>query len=158
MSRGRLIRPLVAVIEQLDTEATRAAGNYDATFRTLKPGKEPIYGAPVEVPAQVEMTSWETRRQTQAGDVPGSKLALVFHFLDLEKAGLVVDGRAVFRKGDRLTELRSRDGTKIEELVSSEAGGLYVVEVQPAGLGLGGRRNLLLVFFQERARGLTSNP
>lgn len=150
---------MIAVIEQLDTAATAAAGNYDADFRSFKPGKAPVYMAAVEIPAQVEMTGWQTRRQTQAGDVPASRLALVFHYRDLERL-LLVDGAGggMLRKGDRLTEIRSRDGSKLEEIVPAETGGLYANEVQPAGLGLGGRRNLVVVFFGERAQGLTANP
>lgn len=159
-ARGRLICPLVVELARLDTDATRAAGGYDTTFKTMKPGVARRELPVVRLRAQVEMGKWEGQNQTQAGNVPDSRLTLAFHFRDLEAAGLVdlATGDAKIRVGDRLVAIYDRTGTVKDATVKTANGGLYATEVQHAGLGLGGRRNLLVVVFDERPQGLTSNP
>lgn len=157
--RGRLIFPMVVEIARLDTDATRLAGRYDATFRTMKPGTERVEMAPVRLLAQVEMGAWQAQNQTQAGNIPDSRLTLVFHYEELESKGLVdTNGAALIRVNDRLLGIYSRDGARLEEYLPKEKGGLYAVEVQPAGIGLGGRRNLLVVAFADRPLGLQASP
>lgn len=157
--RGRLIAPLTAEIVRLSPSATSTAGAYDADFRTMVPGAARSELAPVRLRAQVEMGQWQAQRFLQAGNLPDSRLSLVFHFRELEQQGLVdVNGAALIRVGDRLTALYDRGNSILESLVPNRTGGLYITEAQPAGLGMGGRRNLLLCIFEDRPKGLVSNP
>ncbi len=165
--RGRLICPLIAEIARIDTTATAEAGGYDPVFRTPRlsyPGgvrtKATLYMDPVRVPAQVGTDAWEDQRQQPAGNAPGSRLMLVMHYRDLERLGLVdaTTREALFRVDDRLLQLYERRSGRPTDHVRPEAGGLYAVQVSPAGQGLGGCRNLLVVTFQERAQGLTTAP
>ncbi len=148
-------------LARLDTAATAAAGRYDPDFKTLVPGTKRVEISPnVRLLAQVEMGRWEGQQQLQAGNAPDSRLTLVFHFSELEEKGLVdaASGHAKINVGDRLVGIWDRTGALLEQLVRAEAGGLYATEVQPAGIGLGGRRNLLVVVFDERTPGLQTNP
>lgn len=159
--RGQLICPLQIELARLDTNTTAAGGaGYDKDFRTLVPSGPGRKELPViRLFAQVEMSKWEGQNQLQAGNQPDSKLTLVFHYRELERKGLVdTAGKAMIRVNDRLVAVYSRNGVIQEEFVRPEAGGLYATEVQPAGLGLAGRRNLLVVTFDERPQGLTANP
>lgn len=160
-ARGRLINPLQVDIARLDTNAVAIANDYDADFRTYKPGGAGRKELPVvRLSAQIEMARWEAQQQLQGGNQPDSRLALVFHFRELEAKGLVdtSTGDALIRVNDRLVAIYARDGVTKEATVKLGSGGLYATEVQPAGLGLGGRRNLLLVVFDERPQGLSANP
>jgi hypothetical protein len=154
---NRLQHPLLADVERVDLGASRAAGAFDDAFRTHRPGTEPTYLAAVTVLAQVEMGVWEGRNQREAGDVPDSRVTLVFHYDDLRRRGLVdpETGEAVFKKGDRLVRLRERWTGRVAQTVRVEAGGLYATKVEPGGIGLDGLRNLLVVSFDERQHGLT---
>lgn len=165
--RGRLICPLIAEIARLDTSGTANAGGYDADFRSTKttyPGgvrtSSRVELAPVQVFCQVELATWERQQQQAAGNQPDSGLTLVFHYRELERRGLVdpATSEALFRVNDRLVRLLDRRTGNANELVRVAAGGLYATQVSPAGAGLGGRRNLLLVTFDDRAQGLTSAP
>ena len=159
-ARGKLICPLVVELARIDTKGTKDAGHYDPTFRTMKPGTTRSELASIKLHAQVEHGRWEAQNQTQAGNVPDSRLTLVFHFRELEALGLVDanTGDALIRIGDRLVAIYDRTGTVKDMTVKVPSGGLYVTEVSPAGSGLGGRRNLLVAVFDERATGLVANP
>ena len=165
--RGRLINPFIAEIAQLDTLATEAdpdgAGvllsGYDRVF--AEPVKLPsgasarVEKAPIRVLCQVEDQNFERQQQTTRGDAPDTNFTLVFHFNDLEAAGLVdlVTGEATIRKNDRLVAIRRARDESLIQSVDPERGGMYVVESTPASFGLsGGERNLLLVRFEERAK------
>jgi hypothetical protein len=158
--RGALIFPMVAELARLNTAATRAASKYDDDFKTLKPGQAPTYHTAVRLKAQVEMGAWQSQNQLQAGNAPDSRLTLVFHFSELETLGLIdaTNGGAMLRVGDKLLGIYDRSGTRLEHLVSEASGGLFATEVQPGGIGLGGRRNLLVMSFEQRGKGLSSNP
>jgi len=159
MTRGRLIFPFMASYRRLDVEAMATVG-YDDVYR------EPILiddGSPlgasgriemdaVLVPAQVEDRAMNELRMTGAGNTPRSEVTVVHHFRDLEGIGLVGDdGMALLRVGDRLEAIYDRDGAKV--LDAPAPPGLYVVEARPAGMGLGRRRNLLVVTLRERTEG-----
>lgn len=166
MYRGRLINPFTVVIARLDTVQTRnvdpdgageLTGGFDDVFR------EPHVvdgggGARVSVreeqevslPAQIEDRVGEQLRPFPSGDSPAMSMQLTLHFKDLEAAGLVgSDGVAAIHKRDRLVEIRD---PKTNDLIQSYRGspGLYVVEVTPAGFGIGLKRNLLLVRLEQR--------
>lgn len=165
--RGRLLFPMTVELARLDTNATSLAGGYDADFKTVKttyPAGVKT-SARVELPivtlkAQVEMGKWQGQQSLQAGNAPDTRLTLVFHFRELEAKGLVdpTTGDALIRVNDRLVNVYSRSGSILEQKVRTAAGSLYATEVQPAGIGLGGRRNLLVVTFDERTQGLSTNP
>jgi hypothetical protein len=157
--RGKLIRPLIAELARIDTNATAVAGKYDPDFRTMKPGTTRNELPLIRLKAQVEMGRWQGQQQMQAGNEPDSRLTLVFHFKELEQNGLVDlnTGDALIRINDRLVAIYGRGGQK-DITVPVPDGGLFATEVQPGGIGLGGRRNLLIVSFDERAQGLTANP
>ena len=157
---NRLQNPLVAEIERVDLDGARAAGDYDDVFRTRKPGAEPRYLAAVRVPAQVELGQWGQRNQREAGDAPDTRVTLVMHYDELRRLGLVdpETHEALFRKGDRLVRILERRTFLPAQGVRVAEGGLYATSVGPAGAGLDGKRNLLLVSFDERPRGLTGAP
>ena len=157
---NRLQHPLVAEVERVDLDGARAAGDYDDVFRTRKPGVEPRYLPAVRVLAQVELVQWGQRNQREAGDAPDTRVTLVMHHDELRRLGLVdpETQEALFRKGDRLVRLLERRTLRPAQLVRVIEGGLYATSVGPAGAGLDGRRNLLLMVFDERPRGLTGAP
>lgn len=159
-ARGKLICPLVVELARLDTKGTHDAGGYDPTFKTMTPGVARRELPSIKLHAQVEHGRWEAQNQTQAGNVPDSRLTLVFHFRELEALSLVDanTGDALIRIGDRLVAIYDRTGTVKDMSVKLPSGGLYATEVAPGGSGLGGRRNLLVVVFDERAQGLVANP
>lgn len=165
--RGRLINPFIAEIAQLDTLATAAdpdgggafTSGYDRVFAEpvkLSSGASArVEKAPIRVLCQVEDQAFERQQQTARGDAPDTTYTLVFHFADLETAGLVdpTTGEATIRKNDRLVALRRARDESLIQAIDPEKGGMYVVEATPASFGLsGGERNLLLVRLEERAK------
>lgn len=90
-----------------------------------------------------------------SGNAPESQLTLVFHFAELEDRGLVdaATGEALIRVNDRLSALKRLDGALVQKI---PAPGLFATEPQIGGLGIAGRRNLLIVSFDVRPQGLTS--
>jgi len=97
--RGKLINPFLAEIAQLDTVATAAdpddtgpaTSGYDPDFKETV-----VFGAlsgsrvdarresaPIRVPCQVEVGTFEVLQQLAAGNSPNSRIVLVFHFRDL---------------------------------------------------------------------------
>ena len=167
--RGRLINPLAAELAQLDTAATAAdpdgpgprTSGYDADFHetVLMPSaggrdRDARREKPsIRVPCQIEVQSFGALTELATGNSPRSRLVLVFHFADLEQLGLVdpATGDALLRVGDRLVTIRDlRTGALVQAVRTPP--GLYLTEPQPQ-FGLGGRRNLLLATFGERALG-----
>ena len=171
--RGRLIFPFKAVIARLDTVETRidpdGAGSlssgYDDDFR--EPTLHTESGARVddrketlvEVPCQYEDRTFENLQMMPAGDSPTTNILLTMHFCDLERLGLVdpVTGVARIHKNDRLVEIMETcSGDRVQEYRNPP--GVFVTQAVPAGLGIGLKRNLLLVTFQSReqsVRGVT---
>lgn len=164
--RGRLINPFLAEIAQLDTVSTDAdpdglgplTSGYDDDFKetavvALPSGKradarkeKPL----LRIPCQVEVSTFETLVQLASGASPTSRVALVFHFRDLESMALVDahTGEALLRVNDRLVGIYTMHGELVQAIRTPP--GLYATEVQPQSFGLGLLRNLLLVTFQER--------
>lgn len=166
-SRGYLIHPFTAKIGRLDTVKTRAhdpagtvASGYDDVFRepvVTTDGaerKEARQETVVCAPCQVEDATHKMLVQGPGGDSPSNRIALVFHFQDLERLGLVdtTSKQPRIRPRDRLISLHILCSGKLEQTFDEEPG-WYCVESKPAGFGLGGRRNLLICTFQERERG-----
>jgi hypothetical protein len=160
--RGRLVFRFLAEVHRLDTLATATTPpGYDEDF------KEPALldvgegvGArvrrehpPVLVPCQVEPQVFEALQEFASGSVPSSRVLLLCHFRDLERAGLVdpATGDALVRIGDRLGALFDSGGALVQRIRTPP--GLYVTEARPIGFGLfmpRPRRNLLQLVFEER--------
>jgi hypothetical protein len=165
MSRGRLLCWFLAELYRLDTSATAAdpddAGSldsgYDPEFReTVRVADATWQGASarqeqaaIRVKCQVEVNTFGALQAMLSGHEAESHMVLVFHFRDLERAGLVETSTkdAKIRVHARLTALYNRR-SELEQTVGDP--GLYAVDAQPASLGLGLRRNLLLVTFKGR--------
>lgn len=165
----RLINPFLAELAQLDTAATNldpdGAGpktsGYDHVFR------EPIKVNPVgglgtsarqekpliRVASQVEIGVFDALRQYAAGAAWDSRMSLVMDFSDLEERGLVdMNGEATIRVGDRLNAIYHYDDESLVQRIRNPPG-LFVVEVAPQSFGIGRRRGLLFVRFDERMPG-----
>jgi hypothetical protein len=164
MNRGRLICPFLATLHRLDTRAIETAVGYDPDFRAPKityPGNVGARSSSrrefpaVDLRCQVEVGKWEAQRQMASGDAPDSQLTLIFHFADLEALSLVdaVTGDALIRVSDRLSAIKRLDGSLVQQIPDP---GLFATEPQIGGLGIGGRRNLLIVTFDVRPQGLTT--
>lgn len=170
--RGRLIYRFKARLHIHDTQTQANADvapgvpGFDSDFR--EPATVDLDGDGVaerirpELPAvlvdcQVEPDKLDILNMRPSGNDPQSMVELVFHFRDLEAAGLVdtVDGIARLRPGTRLSELLT---TSLESIqLMAPPTGLFAVEARPIGWGLGlrgSRRNLLLVRFGSRSEGI----
>jgi hypothetical protein len=162
----------VAELAQLDTvQMTRdpdGAGpqtsGYDLDFKEpviIQASTEDLTGQPlreercVRVRCQIEDKVMEGIRQVLGGTSPDSAITMVFHFKDLEDAGMVDDdGKATIRVNDRLAKILDCDENVIEEIIDPP--GLFVLSATSAGFGLGRHRNLLVVDFGERELGVQS--
>jgi hypothetical protein len=155
----RLVRPLLVEIAQLDTEASR----YDADFQ------EPALGSPgpdgvgsrtraetplVRVPAQVEAGPFERLQQSMGGNLPDTRLVLVFDYDDLVRLALIdpATNETTLRPGDRLVQILNGAGTVLE--IFPDPPGMFLTELRP-GYGLERYRNILLAFVNDREQGIT---
>lgn len=167
--RGKLINPFKVLLARYDTTATAAntsggqqSGGFDPDFR--EPTRNPTTGksarseyAPVLLPCQVEVGTYDAQQMQSGGDDPDGRIVLVYHFRDLEGAGLVAaNGVALLRPNDRLVSIhRYDDETLIQSFEPADApdGGYFCTEAQPQSFGLrGGARNLLLCTYVNRDR------
>lgn len=161
--RGRLIFPQIARIYPLDTAAMAASAapeGYDDIFREPRalPGEGGAVvarteGDPIDLPCQVEVPRFDAARAMAHGIDMSTLLALVFHYGDLERLGLVEDdtGEAKIRIGDRLEGIyHARTGKLIRRLSQP----LFAIQVEDRSFGLtSGERNLLVVTFADRSPG-----
>ncbi len=168
--RGRLINPFLAELARLDTVATAEdpdgagplASGYDRDFKetVIVPdtgwrGRDGRREKPlIQLPCQVEVSSFGELQELMTGMSPRSHLVLVFHFQDLERMNLVDPGTgdALLRVDDRLVSIRDYHTGELVQAVRTPPG-LYITEVQPQSFGIGLRRNLLFAIFNERALG-----
>jgi len=169
-----LLNIVDAVILRLDTEGTRAtapptsAKGYSDVFR------EPIVydeeaGASIEgrkstrtemaavrVPCQVETGQFDELRQSFAGDLPRSEMALVFHRKDLLPLGLIdpTSGNVTIKKGDRIEKLEKHNVPGVIALRLPSKEGLFVNQVLPASWGFGpDGYDLHIAFLSQRDEG-----
>lgn len=167
--RGRLINPMLVEVALLDTDATAAdpdgpgplPSGYDPDFHEpvrLPDGSSARKETSVKLPAQVEIDTLERLNETGAGNVPAGSMRCIFHFQDLEDAGLVdaTTGEAKIRIDSRLVAIyHLTDGTLIQKIRTPP--GLYCIEAAPQSFGLsGGERNLLVCTFSPRDQGLAA--
>lgn len=169
MPRGRLIFPFLIGLRQLDTAATAAdpdgagelTSGYDEIFReperVLSDPDDQIgesarvEAAEIQFPVQIEPAQFERLEMMIGGESSNSRFAVITHFAELERLGLVeaATGRPTIRKGDRLQAIYNvRTGARIETIPNPP--GLFIVQVQSRGFGLGPERNLLLLSFEDR--------
>jgi len=160
--RGRLIWPVRAKIEQLDTAATKAnpgtqPSGYDRIFREPVKfeagGDSRVYRDPVMVPCQFKDRAsgpYDKLEQFPDGRVLRFRLRLLFHYRDLEMMGLVDgEGRCAFQPSDRLCALYENDGTTLIRTFNETP--LYCVHVQDRSFGLSAlKRNLVMLYFDDR--------
>lgn len=160
--RGRLIFAFEAELAPLSTTATAAASGYDSDFKEpkrLAPAAGQGAGtsareesAAVFVPVQVEEGAFEKLQQFFSGNAPGMRLALVAHFAWLEEHGLVdpATGNPMLPVGTRLVAIRDKDG----QLATTMRVPLYLTEALPGSYGLGRKRNLCILTFEPRDKGV----
>jgi hypothetical protein len=164
--RGRLIWPFLAAIRQYDPEATYTG--------PPSPGFDPDFMEPVQIAdgtaagshsarrekaeirlrCQFEDEEEEKLRQLQDGAAPKARISLVFHFADLERAGMVdaATGDPKIHNGDRLDALYETNGTLVRSFANPP--GMFATAVKPSGFGLSSlKRNLLVVTFEDRVQG-----
>ncbi len=166
--RGRLIWPQMAELFPLDTEATAAdpdgmgsaTSGYHDIYRepilvpdTAGASVRRIEGAPIYLQCQVEVPKYDAGQALPQGVEPSAELRLVFHFAELEAAGLVHgdDGAAKVPIGTRLGGFyHLRTGALIQAVTAS----MFATRTEPRSFGLSGlTRNLLVVTFADRTRG-----
>ena len=173
MYRGRLIFPFLCEIAALDLPGTAAdpdgagplTSGYDPDFR------EPIIlhtSDRIGQSARKEETTYKIRGQfsdgtnaflqllaAPTGNLASTEFSIVFHFSDLEAAGLVetATGLAKIKVGDRLVAIYDRFGNLSHKVPAVP--GAYVTKAEPH-FGLNGGKNLLMVTFKGRDPGATS--
>ncbi len=145
--RGRLIQPFLAEMHRLDLAGMAAAGRLDEDYREVKGAR--IEMPPLRIPAQIEPDSFQRQMRKELGDVKAGVFGLTFHFVDLEELGLVdpATGIALIRPNDRMGAIYEMNGTLVQQF--PDPPGMYVEEATPS-LGLGGKRNLLIVRLMSR--------
>lgn len=157
--RGRLLFPLLAELQQLDTDATRAAGGYDPAWRTVTVTYAPDgtrttnerYKTAIRLPCQIEPSRDNAQNSTPAGNIPASSIVLIFHFADLERASLIdPNGDPLLRVNDKFIALYTMNGGFVRRMNPE----LYATEILSGGLGLGGTRNLAVVTFKNTPQGI----
>lgn len=143
---GRLIFPVVARLHRVDPIATAASPGVDEDFAELRPldtdGDQVADVGRGEHPAQALLCQVEPGEQeavalTPGGDVPRTRLVLVFSTVHLQRHGLYdrATGRLDLRAGDRLSELVSLVGTPLWR--PRVGAGLYLTEARLTSWGLG---------------------
>lgn len=174
-TRGRLIRPVLVEIAQLNTIATAqdqpddnavggASPGYHSNFREprLLPSTTPAQaGSPrgesarketlVRCLAQWEVENFDFQQQWSSGNSPGHRTGLVFHYFDLEKRGLLDDdGNAKIHVNDRLCAIyHAKSGELIQTL--RDPPGLYITQLEPGSMGLrAAKRNVLFATLEDR--------
>lgn len=172
MPRGQLIFPFIVELGLLDTAATAAdpdgvgplASGYDDEFRetVIRSGVGSVRGESARVErvqrffAQVEDDAQGSLSMGASGNMPVSRITLVFHYEDLEALGAVQSpaGKPIIKApGARLISIRNPDTGELIERYDSPPG-FWATEAKSGGFGLGPNRNLLIVVFQERAQGI----
>jgi hypothetical protein len=162
--RGRLIYKFLAEIARIDYDATAAdpdgAGALTSGFNHLMSEPRLLPGrvkarqeqALIKVPCQVApKVKQEILDMGAGGNSPDSKFVVYVHFKWLEQNSLLdASGDPLFRVNDRLNAIYDKWGNLIRTVRNPP--GLFLTEVQSRAFGLGSKRNLARLTFQERAR------
>lgn len=168
--RGRLIFPFRVRLGLLDTAATAAdpdgagplASGYDDEFR------EPVITTPTTGSGRGQVVRVERVKEFEAqvedgvegmleimatGNSPVNQIGLVMHFADLEREGVISysNGKTSIKApGARLIAILDPNTHELIERYD-DSPGHWATQVKSMGYGIGQKRNLLLVMFQERA-------
>lgn len=167
-SRGMLIRPILVEIERIDPAATKLAAAYDPVFKEPIPvrgdagktGEKRFDGMkrrpPIKLKAQMERGPWTTLNMQPSGNVAKGNLRCVLLRSELERKKLILPtGEPDFHVGDRLIATYTLMGALIRR--TPDPPGLYLTSpYQPAGEGLGGNENLVILTFDDREQGSQS--
>lgn len=157
--RGRILAPFTAELAHFDSQATTVNPVLHEPTVTY----DPITGARTtgraeklaQVRCQVETGTFQAQGMAPMGDIPRSSLTLVFHYQDLEEAGLIgPENRPLVNVNDRLVRILTEHGVEQQSFARSP---VFVTEVTPSGFGFGGAVNLLVVRFGDRAQGVRGN-
>lgn len=161
--RGKTIKPILVEVERIDPAATTAAGRYDPIMKEPIPqrsnaGKvdeKRVDGMkrrpPLRVRAQMERGPFMSLSMQASGNVAKGNTRCTIHRRDLEKCGLILpDGAPDFHVGDRILATYTLLGKLIQRI--PDPPGLYCTQVQPAGEGLGGTQNLVVLYFDDREK------
>jgi hypothetical protein len=167
-TRGRLIFPVRVELARIDVEATRADSGFDDVLGQPRLAAAPglpakgnprgeiatKYFLPVRVLGQIEnglarLTTYQ-QGMVQTGNQPKLKLQIVYHYAELEQAGLVsADGHVKMRSGDRLLAAYKLDGVQICTFEDA-----YATRVDDTSFGLSAQnRNLCVMTYESRAKG-----
>lgn len=163
--RGRLIWPVQARIERLDTGATKAnaiggqASGYDRHFRepvkTSSGADSRVYLSPIALACQVTTEKGDYEKQVQ---LPGGldlsfDIRTTMHYGELELAGLLAaNGSVAFKPADRLVQIYKSDGTTLLRDFSDSP--LYLVHMQDRSWGLDNlSRNLVMLYWESARQG-----
>jgi|SRR3989339_529451 len=165
----KLVRPLIAEIAQLDSVATAAidpegpaSSGYDPDFKeTVLAAREPDAMVVdqrqektlVQIPAQVEVGTFEQLKQSFSGALPNTQMVLVMDFEDLHRLELMdpESDETLLRSSDRITRILNGRGEVIETFLNPP--GMFIIELRPS-YGLNNDRNILLAFCSEREQGI----
>jgi hypothetical protein len=170
MYRGRLIYPFLIELAQLDIAGTAAdpdgagpkTSGYDPDFRepVVLPSSDKLGTSAraektmIQVPGQFGSTdSFADLQEAATGNLSPTEFVVLFHFRDLEAAGLVetTTGNAKIKIGDRMNAVYDyKAGTLIQTIRNPP--GAFVFKAKPI-FGLHNRRNLLEVHFRSRDPG-----
>ena len=166
MTRVPLLNSLSAIVlRQLNIPLTRLQDppgapteGYNPLTRTPHVYDDPTtgerkdtrqYDAPIRIPCQVEIRSWEQLKQEFHGDAPDSDIAFVLHRMHLPTLGLMeADGTINIKKGDKI-EAIEKNGIPGFTVVALD-GPLYIFEVRHAGWGFGTVLDLEVVYTTKR--------
>ena len=167
MSRGRLLSTFFAELRPLDTSATAAVtatgvtSGYDPDYResvhvddgTWQGADAKRYGTSIRVRCQVEDKIFEQLDPMINGYEHQHEIDLIFHFRDLERAGLVdtSSGEAKVPVNTLLTAVYDRSGRIAQAMPTP---GIFATESRPISWGMGRSLNLLLVSFKCREAGV----
>ena len=155
--RGRLIFPQLVDVYRLDRATVAASSGYDSIYQepvlissadragTVKR----VEFAAVRLPAQIEVTVSDRTQMAMTGNVKKGRMAFVFHFADLESAGLIhaTTGAPLVMANDRIGAVYDPGGNLIQSFPNPP--GMFVVEPQ-VNFGLDFRRNLLIALCESR--------
>jgi hypothetical protein len=164
--RGRLINPFGIELRRLDVTATASSPGYDPIFRepSLISSSDGLGSigrremSPIIVPGQFTTDNDFMLLQMLAnGNAAKIDFRIVFHFADLEYAGLIEasTGLATIRVRDRLSAIYDVRTLELVQAIPNPPG-VFVTEANPR-FGLGASRNLLVVSFSSRDQGQTAS-
>ena len=108
----------------------------------------------VTVPCQVEHEKLEELRLYAQGNSPVMRMTLIFHYRHLEQNSLLdpATGDPLFRLGDRLDAIHLRRTDALVQKLKNPPG-MFATMVHPIAYGIGERRNLLAIHFEDREQG-----